>query len=155
MVDRIAMYAHVAEITDRIAIELLKAHEFKRQMEMSSNDADVAMWYTKMVAATETARFQEDVLHERLADMDDGELFANVLIGAIHISTGAGIVSQFENLKRQEHAKGEQKNPLNIAAWDGVSRDACELRAQGKSALNKALKDYWEAYDYPVEGRTF
>lgn len=157
MTDNIVKYAHVAEIIDRVAIEILKVHEFSLKALQGETQEQRDQWRAKAVAAGETAEFQEQVLRDRVAhlvDGADGAHLADVLIGAVHISVGAGVVARFENMKRQGHlnplVKGDQ-----IAQWDGVSRDACELRGQGKSALNAALKRFLPDYDYPVEGRTF
>jgi len=156
MTNNIIKYAHVAEIIDRIAIEILKMHEFSCKARLVPDPAMADDLASKARAAGETAKFQEQVLRDRLmSELENGgEDLANVLIGAIHISVGAGVVSQYENLKRNAHKVApDQVN--NIAQWDGVSRDACELRGQGKSALNAALKRFIPDYEYPIEGRTF
>jgi len=159
MPDKIVKYAHVAEIIDRIAIEILKVHEFIYQSYTAADEDAAKACMEKAGAAGQTADFQEGVLRERLRlEHEQGDDLADVLIGAIHISVGAGIVSQYENLKRKEHkgvAQGAEPRVGLIAAWDGVSRDACELRGNGKSALNMALKKFLPKYEYPVEGRTF
>jgi len=167
MTDNIMKYAHVAEIIDRIAIEILKVHEFQYKARTSTSDEDVQKWTKKAIVAGETAEFQEQVLRERMTHKNliprgrelngvpvDGKDLADVLIGAIHISVGASIVSQYENAKRQEHGK-EQPNGISIAVWDGISRDACELRGNGKLFLNEAFKKVCPHYQYPTEGRTF
>lgn len=158
MTDKIIKYAHVAEIIDRIAIEILKAHEFSLKARMCVGGAKQD-WETSALEAGKTASFQEGVLRDRLSiefpdDEDDADSLANILIRTIHIAVGASIVSQYENMKRREHDK-ELTNGVSIAVWDGISRDACELRGNGKSFLNQALTKFLPGYEYPVEGRTF
>jgi hypothetical protein len=156
--DKIIKYAHVAEIIDRIAIEILKVHEFSLKARTSVGGAKQD-WETSALEAGETASFQEGVLRDRLRveypdDGNDADSLANILIRTIHITVGASIVSQYENMKRGEHGK-KLTNGIAIAVWDGISRDACELRGNGKSLLNRELAKFLPGYEYPVEGRTF
>lgn len=62
----------------------------------------------------------------------------------------------FENKKREEHAKPEP-NVQQIAEWDNLSRDCCELRSILKKELNAAVSEFVTtlAYAPSQEARTF
>lgn len=159
-------YAHIAEIIDRISIELLKMHEFQHKSITSIKSEEQISFAEKAQAAGETAQFQENVLRARFAAelgvgselngvMIDAENLADVIIGAIHITAGGCIAGRYENQKREEHLESSGPRISVIAAWDRISRDACELRGQAKSFTNEAVKKLLPNYEYPVEGRTF
>jgi hypothetical protein len=65
-------------------------------------------------------------------------------------------LSFFENMKREEHAKGEP-NAEMIAHWDNLSRDCCEYRSMLKNEINRVLSNICKNGEYETleELRTF
>ena len=65
-------------------------------------------------------------------------------------------LSWFENRKREEQAK-LYPDPVQIAKWDDLSRNCCELRAALKNEINKLMGEIMETGVYKVmnEPRTF
>ena len=65
-------------------------------------------------------------------------------------------LSYFENRKREAHAL---PTPLaeDIAKWDNLSRDCCELRSALKNEINRLMGEIVESGEYRVmkEPRTF
>lgn len=64
--------------------------------------------------------------------------------------------SWFENKKREEHQK-ENPNNDEIARWDHLSREACELRSAIKNRIDELFAEVITAlqYTYLREPRTF
>ena len=159
--EKIIRYAHVAEIVDRIIIESLKVSEFlnKSQLfvgedtEMVNRASQHAVHLAEI--AQKTAIEQEEVLRERLSSYHNGEFIAELLIAVIKSAISTATVARFENLKRQEHMKNDQRDLVKIANWDNLSRDACEARANAKATINEFLSKLIPDYDYPWEARTF
>jgi hypothetical protein len=62
----------------------------------------------------------------------------------------------FENKKREEHGK-DNPDVEQIAEWDNLSRDCCELRSMLKREINTAVSEFVATFHYKVvkEARTF
>lgn len=65
-------------------------------------------------------------------------------------------LSFFENKKREAHA-ADNPDAEQIAKWDNLSRDCCELRSILKNQINECLRDIVETGEYTTikEPRTF
>jgi hypothetical protein len=159
----IIKYAHVSEIIDRISIEELKVAEFRMKVAGGETGGMVDDLLKKIKASEGTAGFQRSVLRDRIKaipDIKDPHTITNLILGTIAISVGAAIVSRFENAKREAHEtmkpfENDCEKEITITSFDHSSRDACEMRAQGKIKTNKAIKKLFSKYDYPQEPRTF
>lgn len=156
-IETLKWYAHVAEITDRIIIESLKVSELMAQMMETDDNSKKDRLLRQIEKASATAELQRGVLRTRLEAYDESGTgaVANLIIAVIKAAVDTSVVARFENMKREEQARENDRDVEKIVIWDDISRDACEGRATAKASVNGAIRQLFPDYTYPAEARTF